>query len=254
MRDRWGYTRRVAWLAVTHPLEFWDRLQGRMELRRWPIAPDPAPGPPGEWQAELHRQLGAPWPCPDMLRYEGVYSAMVANLGVGTGHDSDPNLALVMACCTRHLKAERVVEVGVARGVSTRLALEALDDNGGGRLWSIDLPYQIADYQGQVGLAVPERLRPSWQFVRGSSQRRLPGLLRRVGPIQVFMRDTLPTPPTVKRELECAWRHMQPGAVAIAQDVHKSAGFDEFVAAAKPAAVMKVPLRTKGGFVGVAWK
>jgi hypothetical protein len=40
----------------------------------------------------------------------------------------------------RHLRPERVVETGVARGVTTAVLLQAMERNGYGALWSIDLP------------------------------------------------------------------------------------------------------------------
>ena len=55
-------------------------------------------------------------------------------------NDGDPGLTRAIWCLIHHLAASQVVETGVAHGVTTRLVLEALQRNGGGRLWSIDVP------------------------------------------------------------------------------------------------------------------
>lgn len=62
----------------------------------------------------------------------------------GGWDDGDARLGRLAWCLTRHLRPEFVVETGVARGLTTRVILEAMDRNGRGRLWSIDLPPLIA--------------------------------------------------------------------------------------------------------------
>ena len=44
----------------------------------------------------------------------------------------------------RELKPEKIIETGVHRGVSSLFILQALEDNGKGELYSIDLP--LAEY------------------------------------------------------------------------------------------------------------
>ena len=55
---------------------------------------------------------------------------------------------------TRHLKPRKVVETGVAHGVTSRFILEALKRNGQGHLWSIDLPPLERSWRQEVGVAV----------------------------------------------------------------------------------------------------
>lgn len=245
---------RVTRAVLTHPLEALDRIRGRLEIRRFGIREEfyPNPSSADSWKMELHQFLGARWPCEDMQRYERVYRDIVSSIGIGN-NDPDPSLGFTFACAIRHLRAERVVEAGVARGVSTRLALEAVRDNGRGHLWSIDLPYVTAQSARQHVLAVTPDLHEHWTFVRGSTRRKLAPLLDQIGPITVFMRDTLPTPRTVLEELETAWAHLNTGGLVISDDVHWGPGFKQFIERHSPQ-VFLPPLSTRPGLIGVARK
>jgi hypothetical protein len=74
-------------------------------------------------------------------------------------------------CLIHHLAATRVVETGVAHGVTSRFVLEALQRSGGGRLWSIDMPPLLQpELHQEIGVAVPDALRTDWTLIRGSSR------------------------------------------------------------------------------------
>ena len=75
-------------------------------------------------------------------------------------NDGDPGVTRAIWCLIRHLAASKVVETGVAHGVTSRFVLEALQRNGGGHLWSIDLPLLLLpELQQEIGVAVPDALR-----------------------------------------------------------------------------------------------
>jgi len=99
------------------------------------------------------------------------------------------------------------VETGVARGVSSRFILEALERNGGGRLWSIDQPPPLdPELNGQVGAAVNASCRRRCSYIHGSSRRRLPRLLPWLESIDLFLHDSIHTEYNTRFELEiCAW-------------------------------------------------
>jgi hypothetical protein len=122
-----------------------------------------------------------------------------------------------------------VVETGVARGVSSRFVLEALERNGTGHLWSVDLPPLMPGFHGAVGVAVTQALRPRWTYVRGSSLRELPRLLGEIAPIELFVQDSVGTPPTVLAELELAWHALRPGGWLVVNAVNRSDAFGRFL-------------------------
>ncbi len=62
----------------------------------------------------------------------------------------------------RALKPRQVVEIGVASGGTTTHILTALEANGSGTLYSVDL-------DPQAGVSVPAALRQRWTFVTGDA-------------------------------------------------------------------------------------
>ena len=175
--------RRVAHALVSDPAE---TLVDAAEvlLRQWdhPAAYEIEE----DWAPAFHRMLGVPWPCPDAEAYQRVWAEIGAELAskglefgrytYGEYSDGDAGLAGAAWCAVRHLKPGMVVETGVARGVTTRVILEALSANSDGHLWSVDLPHPFApELHSQTAAAIPGRRHDRWTYIRGSSRTRLRG-------------------------------------------------------------------------------
>jgi hypothetical protein len=211
---------------------------GRERLAR--RGQEPAYRPDHDWEERLHRLLGTPWPCPSGAEFEHVWAAVVETMtsrglrvgrqNYGGDDDSDPGLARALFCLVRHLEPRHVVETGVAHGVSSRCILEALELNGKGRLWSIDLPpLTIPERRPEIGAAVPEDRRGRWTYIEGSSRERLTPLLIQLGRVGVFFHDSWHSTRNTHWELERAWSALTvPGAV-VADDIDHNWGFELFV-------------------------
>ena len=128
-----------------------------------------------------------------------------------------------LAC--RLVAPETVIETGVAYGVSAAFMLKALQQNGRGRLHSVDLPPLRREYERFWGVAVPEDLRQGWRLHRGASRRVLPGLLREAGPVGLFVHDSLHTRRNMRREFDAAWPSLSPGGLLLADDVERNSAF-----------------------------
>jgi hypothetical protein len=195
-----------------------------------------------EWEKKLHELVGAPWPCravngfwdlwPEVLRTLESSGFRLGRGAFGGWGDGEAGLVRAAWCLTHHLRPAKVVETGVARGITTRFILEALAHNGNGRLWSIDLP-PLGDknLRAQVGSAVPESLHDRWTYVHGSSRRRLPRLLHQLEGIELFVHDSRHTERNVLFELEHAWKATNPGGLLLVDDVDLNRGFHSFGAA-----------------------
>jgi Methyltransferase domain len=233
---RLGYAKRTARAMLRDPRhaaeDAWEDLC-RVRER-------PAPTVQGisspEWEGQLHELLGASWPCADSAAFEAVWRDIQATLqegGLSSGRgayggwdDGDSGLARAVWCITSHLRAQRVVETGVARGITTRTILDALQRSGDGELWSIDLPpLHRVDLDVEIGFVVPSERRDRWTLIEGSSRRRLPGLLERLGSIDLFVHDSLHSERNIRFELERAWPFLREGGAVVVDDVHKNAGF-----------------------------
>jgi hypothetical protein len=204
----------------------------------------PAPGTyradPG-WEQRLHELCGEPWPCPLAGEFFRLWPEIVETMsrrGLSVGRqnyggddDGDPGLVRAAWCLTRHLPAAAVVETGVGHGITSRGVLEALAANGGGHLWSIDLPpLTISARTREIGVAVPEPRRENWSYVRGSSRRRLPDLLEGMGPIELFIHDSRHSTRNVLFECERGFAALRAGGFLVVDDIDGNRGFARFTA------------------------
>jgi hypothetical protein len=153
------------------------------------------------WERRMHEMLSIRWPCPTTSEFTALWPEVIGELeakGIRVGpetlhgnNDGDAGLARAIWCLTRHLRPRNVVETGVLHGVTSRFILEALERNGVGHLWSIDLPPLEHVFQEVIGIAVSGRFRERWSYLRRSSKRRLPGILSELGQIDIFIHDSL---------------------------------------------------------------
>jgi predicted O-methyltransferase YrrM len=230
---------RLARAVITNPAECVTRAIS--EVRALPERSQP-PCPyvvDSKWEEELHNCLGrksacgsgselqALWPDVfDTLAARGVTAGPMSYLG---WNDGDPEFVRAIWCLVRHLGAQRVVETGVAHGVTSRFVLEALARNGGGHLWSIDLPpVAHPELHWQIGIAVHKHLREHWTYIAGSSRRRLIPALKKVGTIDLFVHDSAHTASNVLFEMSHAWEALRPGGAIVVDDIDANWGFQRF--------------------------
>ena len=225
-----------------NPPEAIERVRDRVsETRERHHVQEPVYDVDLDWEHRFHECIGAPWPCPERARFDILWKEVVASLvsrdlRVGRGafggwDDADPALARAIWCLALHLKPKVTVETGVARGLTTRFLLEALERNGGGSLFSIDLPPLMRrDLASETGAAVPTSLRRRWTCVAGSSHRRLPALLDRLEHVDLFLHDSSHTTRNVLFELERVWNVLVDGGVSLVDDVGYNRGFGLFTA------------------------
>jgi predicted O-methyltransferase YrrM len=120
-----------------------------------------------------------------------------------------------------------VVETGVAAGHTSRAILLALNENKHGRLYSIDLPLFSWRRTYPIGSSIPPSLRSRWHLTLGPSRLVLPNLLRRLGPIDVFVHDSDHTYLNQKVEFSLALSALRPGGFLIADDVGNDSIYEE---------------------------
>ena len=192
-----------------------------------------------EWGPPFHRMLGLPWPCSELGGFQRVWDDIRRDLAAkglsfgrytyGEYSDADASMAATTWCAMHHLNPHRVLETGVARGVTSRVILEAMSANGGGHLWSVDLPHLFdPELHSETAAAVPDRDRDRWTYVRGSSRRRLPGLVSELGRIDMFVHDSLHTARNMRFEMRTVWPALRSGGVMLVDDVYNQA-FRDFL-------------------------
>jgi Methyltransferase domain len=192
-----------------------------------------------EFGPAFHEMLGLPWPCDELEDFHGVWADIgdtLASKGLSFGRwtygeysDADPALGAMTWCAVRHLRPAKVVETGVARGVTTRIILEAMSLNGTGHLWSVDLPHPFRpELHKETAAAVSSGCRERWTYVRGSSRRQLPSLVSQLQELDLFVHDSLHTARNVRFELRTVWPAMRNGSIVLVDDVDNQS-FRDFV-------------------------
>jgi predicted O-methyltransferase YrrM len=125
---------------------------------------------------------------------------------------------------------EVVVETGVADGFSSSFILQALEKNGKGKLYSIDLPGQPGQelHGKKTGWLVPDELRVRWDLRLGSSREHLPGLLRELGKVDLFYHDSDHSYENMTFEFRSVIGSLEHGGLVISDDITDSSAFEDF--------------------------
>jgi predicted O-methyltransferase YrrM len=211
-------------LSVRRPTEFYDRL---VDLRDRKAQAESDPVEPDSYDPieVVHSLLGISGGdcCRD--RVAAVSSQIREGLTGEHHNDGSPMLGAMLNCVVHHERPLKVVETGVARGVSSAHILAAMRQNNDGHLWSIDLPPLRPDWFKQSRTAVAEPLRSRWSYIRGASRRYLPPLLEQLQQIDVFVHDSAHTLPNMLWEMRLAWPHIRRGGWLFCDDVYANAAF-----------------------------
>jgi hypothetical protein len=192
-----------------------------------------------DWGPAFHRMLEVPWPCTELEAFRQVWADIGTTLSAqglafgrrtyGEYSDADAGLAAATWCAVSHLRPDKVIETGVARGVTSRVILEAMSINRQGHLWSIDLPHPFhPELHWETAAAVLSDRRDRWTYVRGSSRRRLASLVSGLGDINMFIHDSLHTGRNIRFELRTVWPALQRGDLVLVDDVDNQS-FRDFV-------------------------
>lgn len=188
---------------------------------------------------------------------EQVSLGIAAQTGAGPfdlAHNGNFCLAKSIYVLCRLLSPQTVLETGVAYGVTSAFTLQALAVNRKGTLISVDLPPLGRDADRHVGALVPKGLRDRWSLNRGPARRVLPKLLPAIGPIDVFVHDSLHTYRHMSFEFSAAWKYLRTPGALIADDVELNDAFRDFTVQVKPAFSAVVQEGNKGAKFGIAVK
>jgi Methyltransferase domain len=234
LRYAWQYPGRIAAALQRDPAGLFDALRNRFARRaeagqacRYDTNPD--------WEAAMHAQLGVEWPCAACDEFDRLWRDVVNGVaanGIDVGplsfagyNDGDAALVRAIWCLVRHRAPRHVVETGVAHGFTSRFILEAMERNGFGHLWSIDLPPLDPAMRAEIGIAVEDRLKHRWTLIAGSSKRHLPLLLGQLDTIDMFVHDSLHTEANVRFEMGEAWPNLCAGGAMVVDDIDTNWGF-----------------------------
>jgi hypothetical protein len=180
-----------------------------------------------DWERRLHAGIGATWPCEEALELQALWPSVVGRVRSVEPHPDDLNADLSRAiwCLARHLKPKALLEIGVGLGVISRLVLEALAMNRKGHLFSIDMPSTAVR---KVGLAVEPRVAHRWSLVSDTTKRAMPGLLPRLGLLDLIVHANPHAGNDMRNEIALAWSALKPGGALVMDRIDCNGAFQFF--------------------------
>jgi cephalosporin hydroxylase len=224
-------------VATRRPGEAVDRMRALVESRAdrfWPRSGRPPAsdlsGALTRLEAALERPLVTHLAEEPLRALEAELATAGAALAgpFTTEHSADLSLGRACYALCRALRPEVALETGVAYGVTSAFVLAAMARNGRGALHSVDLPPLARGADAHVGALVPASLRSRWTLHRGASRRVLPALLGRLGPITLFVHDSLHTYLNVRDELRLVGPRLARPAAVVIDDADMNGAPDEW--------------------------
>jgi len=252
LRDASGLmTPRNLWTAIRNPSEVRTALRGLKARRQWRTMDFEAErrDRPSRLARFLDCSADRVRTYEDEIRtdaaFQSVYQERYEELAeAGALSETTSRLdATTMYVVCRVLEPDVVVQTGVLFGSFDAYILRALDRNGHGDLHSIDLPEQPAPFEN--GYLIPPDLRSGWDLRLGDVRDILPEMLDEVGPLDLFLHDSLHEAGHMRWEYEQALEDLHSKGVLATHDVFRN---DAFVSVTSEAGMMK----TEVGAVGVA--
>jgi hypothetical protein len=227
--------------VASDPVEAWIRFREQYAAHREGVTPPDLYQPDREWETRLCHMVSIGSSDKLAIEFRHLWTKVLQELelkGIQPGpasfkgwNDGDAGFVRAIWYLVRQMRPATVVETGVAHGVTSRFILEALEKNGRGHLWSIDRPPIDPEWQEQIGIAVDDRLRHRWSYIRGSSRQQLPGLLSTLGKVDLFVHDSLHSERNVRFEMDSVWRTLPSGGAIVVDDIDVNRGFRSFTAA-----------------------
>jgi hypothetical protein len=248
--------------GVRNPRGVGGEVRDMLEIRRDQREPQPAGarmGTPPEVAAQIQPALGVDLLAflddPGFIAFEARQRERaereVADHPFPLIFNSSTALARMAYSCVRAIRPEVVLETGVASGLTSSYVTYALERNGSGVLHSIDPA--IGDTAAHLGWLVgdgPERAR--WNLHVGRSRALMPGLLKQLGPIGVFIHDGLHTKPTMRWEVDTVVSALAGPAAVLMDDAESNSAFVDWCLEHNPDAWSLVQTEYAGHVFGLA--
>lgn len=168
-------------------------------------------------------------------KYQGLFQELIQKDKMNIGIPFE--VGIVLYGIVRSTQPEIVIETGIAGGVSSTFIICALLENNKGILFSIDLPpddlkrrkfedgsnYNEILEKG-IGYLIPSEIKryigDRHKIILGDVKSTLPGLLKQLGKIDLFIHDDLHLPDHMLWEYELVWEYIKPKGFLMSDDIN----------------------------------
>ena len=158
--------------------------------------------------------------CKEYEKAKTEWNEEVLSQAIPPRRDASRELQFLLFSLVLLVKPERVLEIGVARGASSRALLSGLERIGMGNLVSIDFPFLTPNYAKEIGALVPAALRNRWRVHIGPSQLVLPKILRTGEKFQLIVHDGAHSYYVQRGDLRRSLNALEAGGVLVCDDLN----------------------------------
>ena len=130
---------------------------------------------------------------------------------------------LILYNTIRNKRPDCVLETGVANGFSTRIILEAMEKNGSGKLYSVDIKNDV----GKFVKAGPSKIKKRWNLIINKKMRQLDSLIKRGG-LDIFIHDSDHSYKNMIYEFDVAYKRVRSGGLIMSDDTNSNSAFLDF--------------------------
>ena len=159
---------------------------------------------------------------------------------------------------SEYLKAENVIETGVAYGWSALAILLSLSSRKNAKLISTDMPYPGLDNSEYVGCVIPDNLKEKWKLISESDTYALPKALDRFNHLDLCHYDSDKYYEGRMWAYPQLWELLRCGGILISDDIENNLAFKDFSKSlGKTPLIVKLPNANKSykfQYIGVLIK
>lgn len=191
-----------------------------------------APGVTLAWQPEqcleiLAESAGKPAPSREVFAgwlrewEESVDFGVKAPTEIPAEWNIEKQTSILLYCLVRWHAPQAVLETGIARGASSLSILRAMERNGHGRLFSVDV-------MEDVGILVPEALYSRWSKTildPEKAREEFLSLVQQIKPIDIFFHDSDHNERWMAFEFAAVTPMMADGGIFASDDVHQNRSY-----------------------------
>ena len=127
-----------------------------------------------------------------------------------------------------HIKAQHVLETGIAYGWSSLAILLSITNHKNALLVSTDIPYPGRNNDNYVGCVVPENMRTHWQIIRRPDREAIPEVLKKLHMLDMVHYDSDKTYHGRIWAYPLLWTALKEEGCFISDDVGDNVAFRDF--------------------------
>ncbi len=200
---------------------------------------------------EFIKSLGLESHVLELENHRSIFSEAYENEKKASKKMGGPGATNILYGLSEKIKAQTIVETGVAYGWSSLAFLISLYKRDG-KLYSIDMPYPSYNNEKDVGIVVPKQFHDNWTLFKKPDISGLPKALNQIKVLDLCHYDSDKSYEGRMRSYHLLWDKIREGGVFISDDIRDNLAFKDF--SEKISFSERYVVKTKRKFLGILFK